>query len=219
METTLIICFLQGTNIRTRHGERAVETLRVGDPVWTLDDGCQPLRWCGRFEVGADRLRTDPSVHPVRVRAGALGPAVPRRDLFVSQQHRLLVRSRIAGRMFDTPEVLVAAKKLIGAPGIEIVPRRGPMTYFHLVLDRHAIVEADGAQTETMLIAPQAVRGLSQADRDAVLAGRDLDDALANPPSPARPIIRKRSLTDKLVARAVANAKPLQEPPGAVVAA
>ncbi len=219
METMLIVCFLQATNIRTRHGVRAVETLRVGDAVWTLDHGFQPLRWIGRFDVGQERLRRDPSAHPVRVRAGALGPAVPRRDLFVSQQHRLLVRSRIAQRMFRTSEVLIAAKKLIGAPGIEIVPAADPITYFHLVLDRHAIVDANGAQTETMAIAPQAVLGLSEAGRQAIAAGIGREDASAPLHPFARPIIHKRCLCDKLVARAVGNGKPLQEAPGAGVAA
>ncbi len=44
METTLTVCFLQGTVLRTLHGDRAVETPRTGDPVWMLDHGFQPVR-------------------------------------------------------------------------------------------------------------------------------------------------------------------------------
>ena len=49
---------------------------------------------------------------------GALGNGLPRRDLLVSRQHRMLVRSSIAGRMFGDKEVLVAAHHLTALPGV-----------------------------------------------------------------------------------------------------
>ena len=50
-----------------------------------------------------------------------IGAQTLAQDLYVSPQHRILVRSKIAQRMFDEPEVLIAAKHLLELEGIEIV--------------------------------------------------------------------------------------------------
>jgi hypothetical protein len=47
-----------------------------------------------------------------------LGPGVPARPLHVSPQHRILLRNRVAQRMFGAAEVLVAAKALLDLPGV-----------------------------------------------------------------------------------------------------
>jgi len=50
---------------------------------------------------------------PVCIRKGALGAGLPDKDLLLSQQHRLLVRSRVAERMFGTSEVLIPPPDLV----------------------------------------------------------------------------------------------------------
>ena len=62
------------------------------------------------------------------------------RDLLVSLQHCILVRSITAKRMFDRPEVLIAAKKLVGLPGIGTDTRARFVTYWHLLFDRHEVI-------------------------------------------------------------------------------
>jgi hypothetical protein len=47
-----------------------------------------------------------------------LGANLPSSDLLVSQQHRILVSSKVVQRMFGTDEVLVSANSLIGMNGI-----------------------------------------------------------------------------------------------------
>lgn len=104
------VCFTEGTLISTPSGPCAVENLRVGDLVDTLDDGPQPLRWVGgwRMLAAGDRL-------PICIDAGALGN---RHALRVSGQHLLLVSGADCELLFGEPEVLVAAKDLVGLPGI-----------------------------------------------------------------------------------------------------
>ena len=46
-------CFVAGTPITTRFGTKPVETIEVGDEVWTHDHGLQTVRWVGCVEVDA----------------------------------------------------------------------------------------------------------------------------------------------------------------------
>ena len=113
------VCFRNGTLILTERGNVPVEDLRIGDMVITRDHGAQPLRWIGSRHVDAALLQAFARMRPIRIRAGALGTGLPERDLYVSQQHRVLVASAIAQRMFGAAEILVAAKHLTEIAGIE----------------------------------------------------------------------------------------------------
>ena len=42
------LCFLSGTTIACPDGERAVETLDIGDLVLTFDGCAVPVKWIGR---------------------------------------------------------------------------------------------------------------------------------------------------------------------------
>lgn len=158
-------CFAEGTLIETSIGPIPVEALRTGDLVLTLDNGLQPIRWIGRRTVTESELRQDARLRPVIIRADALGPGVPSADLMVSQQHRILVRSKIAERMFSCREVLVAAKHLCELDGVEIVEQSTGVSYFHILFEKHEIVQSNGAETESLYVGPVALRSL---DRDAV---------------------------------------------------
>lgn len=47
VDIVTVPCFAAGTMIRTPAGDVAIETLRVGELVMTLDGGPQPVRWIG----------------------------------------------------------------------------------------------------------------------------------------------------------------------------
>ena len=158
-------CFVEGTLIETSTGPVPVEELRTGDLVVTGDNGLQPIRWIGGRMVTEEELQAESRLRPVIIRADALGPGVPSADLMVSQQHRILVRSKIAERMFACREVLVAAKHLCELDGIEIVENSTGVSYFHILFERHEIVQSNGAETESLYVGPVALRSL---DRDAV---------------------------------------------------
>lgn len=166
----VFVCFRNGTLILTDRGNVAVEDLKTGDMVMTRDHGPQPLRWIGSKHLPAALMQAFPQLRPVRIKAGALGHNLPERDLFVSQQHRILVNSKIAGRILGDNEVLVAAKFLTEIDGIDIDDSAADLDYFHLLFDRHEIVVSEGAETESLFTGAEALRSVEPAARAEILA-------------------------------------------------
>lgn len=192
-------CFAAGTRIRTDSGERPVESLAVGDMVMTLDRGLQPVRWIGRARLLAAELADAPNLKPIRIAAGALGKGKPVRPLVVSPQHRLLVASPVAERMFGASEVLVAAVKLLDLPGVERVADRKGVEYVHLLFDRHEIVLADGAPAESLYLGPMARAGLGpDAMAEICTLFPSLPETLANFARPVPEGRRARALSARL---------------------
>lgn len=187
-----VLCFNAGTLIRTAKGMRSVETLQAGDMVRTRDNGLQPIRWIGSRKLSAEELAAAPNLRPIRLKAGALGANTPASDLVVSPQHRILIRSKIAQRMFGTDEVLVAAKQLLGIRGVEIAMDIQEVEYFHFMFDCHEIVFSNGAEAESLFTGPVALRSVGPESRKEILS---LFPELAeegSEPQPARLLISGR---------------------------
>ncbi len=206
---TVVPCFTQGTLIETPQGPREIDTLSVGDEIVTLDRGAQPIRWIGSRELGPEELAAKPMLRPIRIAAGALGCGLPHRDLLVSPQHRMLVRSAIAIRMFDAEEVLVPAHKLVGVPGVTVDETVESVTYIHVLFDRHEVVFAEGAPSESLFTGPEALKGVSPQARGEIL---DLFPSLMRPgyiPDAARRIPARGGQIRRLVHRHLKNDQPL----------
>lgn len=156
-----LICFAAGTLIETPDGPRAIETLKVGDPVSTLDEGAQPIRWIGGCETIGQGLHA-----PVCIGRGVIGNL---RDLWVSQNHRVLVRGAQAELLFGAPEVLVAAKHLVDGRRVRIVPRRR-VTYWHFLLDAHQLVFAEACATESLYPGQESLNAVTDEERDEIVA-------------------------------------------------
>ncbi len=138
-----VTCFLAGTAILGPAGDVAVEDLRVGDMVMTLTGDelrPEPVRWIGRRQVDPARHPRPCDVLPVRVRRGAFGNGVPRRDLFLSPNHAVFA-----------DDVLIPVKYLIDGAGIRQMPSAARFTYFHIELDYHSVVLAEGLPCESYL--------------------------------------------------------------------
>nr|WP_010395579.1 Hint domain-containing protein [Paracoccus sp. TRP] len=194
-----IPCFCRGTMIRTDRGEIAVEQLSVGDLVLTCDHGLQPIRWIGSRALDAIDLAAAPRLRPVCIRRGALGEGRPCADLMVSPQHRILVRSAIAQRMFGCPEVLVAAKQLLAIEGIEEVDPE-MVGYFHILFDRHEIVLANGAEAESLYTGPMALKSVGRAAREEIFTlFPELRDTPAEAARPLIPGAKARQLAHRHV--------------------
>lgn len=201
-------CFAQGTLIRTAGGPKPVEDLQPGDLLATLDHGLQPILWVGSRLVDEAHLDLRPQDRPVLIRAGALGQAQPLRDMMVSPQHRVLVRSPIAARMLGGHEALVAARHLVGQPGISVRRDLASIRYWHILLDRHEVVESEGAWTESLYPGPMALRGFTQEQQRQIRAAMPDLDGTALPF--ARPVPKGRQAR-QLSARHMRNGKPLVE--------
>ncbi|MGR3271364.1 Hint domain-containing protein [Thalassococcus profundi] len=154
------ICYVRGTLIETPNGPRFIETLKEGDLVTTLDHGPQPIRWIGRRRLPGTGINA-----PVRIRAGALGNV---RDLWVSANHRMLLRGAAAELLFGQAEVLVAAKHLVNDDSIRIVPR-AEVEYIHFLCDDHQIVFAEACPSESLYPGPQTLRSTCDTARAEIL--------------------------------------------------
>ncbi|MCK4207073.1 Hint domain-containing protein [Brucella pituitosa] len=134
------VCFLAGTLIATPNGERAVEDLVIGDLVLTAEGDTRPVLWIGQqtlVSVFADPIRA----FPIHISSGALGDNLPVRDLFVSPDHALFLDG-----------LLVHASALVNGTTIKRMEQpEKRFTYFHIELEDHALVLAEGVPAETFV--------------------------------------------------------------------
>lgn len=201
-------CFSADVLIMTDRGEVRAGDLVAGDMVMTFDNGLQPLLWVGKRAVAPEMLRSLPKICPIRIKAGALGPYTPQRDMVVSPQHRILVASAIAERMFGCAEVLVAAKHLLDLEGVERAEDLETVEYVHFAFERHELVFSDGAISESLFAGQQALNMMLPEQREELLTifpEWDMPDFV---PVPVREI-PKGARQKHLVARHQINEKAL----------
>lgn len=200
-----IICLTRGTLIGVRDGQTLLEDLRIGDLIRLADGSFAPLRLALSRQVPGPELRRSPKLRPVRIVAGALGGGLPRRDLLVSRQHRMVIRSRIARRMFGQDEVLVSAIRLCALPGVFVDQSVSEVEYFHLVLDRHEVILAEEAPTESLYFGKSAIASLAPAARaeietlfgSSITTGKQMRAARLIPPMPRQNQLIRRHVKNR----------------------
>ncbi|GAA0284850.1 Hint domain-containing protein [Rhodovulum strictum] len=188
-------CLTTGTAIRTPRGDIPVETLAPGDPVVTLDNGPQPVRWIGRTHHDAAALAAQPNLRPILIPRGSLGTS---RDLLVSPLHGMLIDGTHLARAGHLAE-------LARGP-IRIARGKREITYIHLMFDAHQIVFAEGAPCESFYPGPMAQQALSAADIATLeplfpglfQPGIARDEVIARYGPPTRPFLTRRALANRL---------------------
>ncbi len=141
-------CFVEGTRIRTTRGEVAVEDLTEGDLVLVHNDtqDARPVAWIGHREVNLAVLPDPFMAQPIRIRRDAFGPDMPSRDLLVSPDHAVHVDHRgISGG------VLIQARLLVNGATILRETHLRKVRYYHVELDRHAVLFSENLPTESYL--------------------------------------------------------------------
>jgi Hint domain len=136
-------CFLKGTKIRTAEGERKVEDLAIGELLPTMFGGLRSVQWIGRYPFKKSDLSKPwaKDALPVRIARSALAPDVPHSDLYVTAAHCLLIDG-----------VLAPAETLInGTTVTRHEPEGDELEFFHIKLESHDVVYAEGAPAETLL--------------------------------------------------------------------
>ena len=160
IEMVQVPCFVEGCLIETPSGPRRIEHLRAGDMVTTSDNGPQLLRW-----IGSSRVAAHGRDRPIRFQAGTFGA---RADLWLSPQHRVLIRDQWADLLFGEAEVLVKAKDLINDGTVRPDASRAYVTYYHMLFSRHQIVNANGVPCESYLPGPLTMDGFDAETQQEV---------------------------------------------------
>jgi len=159
------ICFATTTRIKTSNGPIPVEDLREGDLICTKDNGVQAIRWVATRLITGGRLMAIPQLRPIKFRADVLEDGEPDKDLIVSPDHRVLLKGPVAQALFNTPEVLVAARDLVNDTSIRVDHRCRQVAYVHLMLDQHQIVWANGVQVESFHPAAMDTKNIDPKQR------------------------------------------------------
>ena len=146
--------------IRTPGGRVAVQDLRGGDIVETLDSGPRALNW-----VGSRSGNGRGPMAPIMMPKGAFGASA---DLSVSPQHRILISTPRSELMVGEREALVKARDLVGRSGVRRMPVE-TVTYIHLLFDRHEIVFANGVASESFQLGVRSMSTFDQSVRAEIL--------------------------------------------------
>jgi Hint domain len=162
-----LAAFAVGTLIDTPEGPRAVETLAAGETVTTLANGSRPLRWVGQRHVTPVEMLAHPGLCPVEFAPGSIGND---RALLVSPQQRMLIDDWRAAVYFGEDRVLVAAQALVDDQAARVVfPAQG-LDYVVLLCDRHEVLLAEGALSESFHPGDAGLAALTPEARSEISA-------------------------------------------------
>ncbi len=137
---TDMACYRGGTSIETASGSTSVERLRIGDEVRTFSGALRPIRWLGRRSFDRQALAANSAAGPILFRSKSLGYGLPLRDLWVSPKHAMYLDG-----------VLIPAECLTNGRTIVRDVSVTRVEYFHIELDTHDVILAEGAPSETFV--------------------------------------------------------------------
>jgi hypothetical protein len=135
-----VACYCRGTLIATGRGEIAVEELSISDEIMTASGELRPIKWIGRRSYGGRFVIGRNDILPVCLKAGSLGEGLPRRDLWISPHHAMCLDG-----------VLIEARDLVNGVSIVQADEIESIEYFHIELDSHDVILAEGAPSETFV--------------------------------------------------------------------
>jgi hypothetical protein len=135
-----IACYCAGTLILTDHGEVPVEALQIGDRLITASSVARPIKWIGKRSYGGRFIMGRKDILPIRFKTGSLGDNCPKRDLWISPHHAMYLQG-----------VLVEAKDLVNGASIVQAEYVDKVEYFHVELESHDVIIAEGAASETFI--------------------------------------------------------------------
>ena len=164
VSVTEAACYHAGTRLLTSAGEIAVEALTPGQRAVTASGNLRPIAWIGERQIDCGSHPRPRTVWPVRVRAHAFGPGLPKRDLLLSPDHAVSVAAASG-----VGSVLVPIRHLVN--GLTVAQEPAPtVRYFHVELASHDILLAEGLPAESYL--DTGNRAMFAAGRGRLRRGR-----------------------------------------------
>lgn len=165
-----VVCFTRGTLIGTPNGPVPVEQLTMDDIVQCGDGLARPIQWVGSRTVPTEELRRNPQIRPVLVRADAFAKGEPHTDLMLSPQHRVVLSGAMPELLFGEDRVLTAAAHLENDHSVLRQHDCREVEYFHILLDGHHTVFANGLEAETLFLGDTANQALGPEARSEIMA-------------------------------------------------
>ena len=192
-ESSQVVCYAPETLIETPSGPRRVYELRPGDLVLTLDRGPQPIVWVRADQRSLDGMSDD--ARPILISAHALGPELPKHDLIVSPQHRILVGGHSQLEHLFLEECFIPAKAMTGLPGIRVMRGKQSITWVHFACRQHHGIKANGLLSESLYLGPMVLRSMPVPTRQYLerLFGMTSTKSPALNGPPARPFLGANS--------------------------
>lgn len=135
-------CFLSGMRILTAAGDTPVEEIAIGERVKTDRGEYRPVKWIGRRRFKNAASASSPFL-PIRIARYALDERTPHADLYVSPSHCLYIDGALipADHLVNNLSIVSALPE-----GLEDIE------YFHIELETHEVIYAEGAPVETLLV-------------------------------------------------------------------
>lgn len=134
-----VSCFASGTRIMTDRGEVPVEHLKIGQNVMLAEGKSRPVVWIGRRYIDLTRHPYPTRVLPVKVNAHAFGQNLPASDVLLSPDHAIYAE-----------DVLIPIRCLVNDFNVKQISL-SKIVYYHVELDEHSIVYANGLPCESYL--------------------------------------------------------------------
>lgn len=135
-----LACFATGTLLDTPDGPLPVEALQQSTLLLTANGAVRPIRWVGWRLLDFRRHPRPAAAQPIRIRSGAFGDLVPRRDLLISPDHAILIDG-----------VLIPIRLLMNGATISREDTCQSVTYYHVELATHDVILAEGLAAESYL--------------------------------------------------------------------
>lgn len=157
--------------IRTPCGDRRAEMVRPGDLIVTRNDGLKPVRMVWKRTLTQSDMDAKTGRAPVRLKPRAIGPMMPRRDLLVAPDHRILVPGyRLAGED-DRQSCLVAAAEFAQASDEVYVDRNTcGVDLYTFIFDSHQVFTASGLPVESFLPSQATIPALAGQLRNDLMS-------------------------------------------------
>lgn len=144
-----IVCYVKGTKILTNDGYKNIEDIKVDDEIVTFgeikdkkvinksnDKTTQKVIFNGYFS----RSNLNTESKPIVFKAGSLGENLPFEDVEVSPGHGVIINDKS-----------VLAFDLINNDTIYQSDAYESITYYHLQLEVHSVIDASGLLGESLL--------------------------------------------------------------------